>query len=91
MSTLLDEAFQTSLGVASAKVHNQPADAALLIKGYLDDAAARDIPAVDAWATLFSASASWFTSLVECRAVHHNTSPAKVIQQLAVNLSGAIQ
>lgn len=86
---LLPDAMRAVLGITSAKLHDNPTDAAMLINGYLEDAANVGVAAPDAWAVLFAASTSWFATLVQHHALSTRQVPTKVVQQMARNLQGA--
>lgn len=86
---LLPDAFSTAIGVATAKINANQAGVEMLLTGYREDARAMGYDDNTAWAVLFAATSSWMTTLIECRAHHHNSSPTLIAQELAHMNAGA--
>jgi len=83
---LLPDATRTVLGIATAKIGGNESDAALLLNCYMADAAQKHQSPADAWAVLFSASASWFTAMLEHHAAATRQPASAVVRTLAYNL-----
>lgn len=85
---LLDDAQTLVLGVVTARHNKSKGDVNTLISGYMDDASTRGISEMLSWATLFSASAMWVDTLIECRAEHHGLTHQQTVHELSLIMAG---
>jgi hypothetical protein len=77
-------------GVVAARQRGASDDARLLIEGYLEDAHRLQASPAQAYSMLFSAATVWVSTLVDCRAFHHQITPTRAVQELAGIAAGVI-
>lgn len=87
---LYNRAMETIPGVVAARQRGAAVDAAALLNAYRSDAETLGADDATAWCVMATASMIWISTLVDCRAQHHNLTPLACTQELARIASAAV-